>query len=102
MAALVVELVDGGLSRESTRKTLSTLAQVLDHAGAEPNPVRSAKVKLPRSEKRHVQPPTAEVLFEAVTALAAREDRTPERRVFQGFGADKFRTSLTRACTTAG
>jgi integrase len=161
---LVAEL--GTLQRESLRKTLSTLAQVLDHAGAEPNPVRSAKVKLPRGEKRHVQPPTAEhveaairllpkryrlpalvldatgmrvgelqqltwgdvdeprgrwrvsaassktgtarwvevprVLFEAVTALVVREDRTPERRVFQGFGADRFRTALTRACTAAG
>lgn len=32
----------------------------------------------------------------------ARDDRTPERRVFQGFGADRFRTALTRACTAAG
>jgi integrase len=160
---LVAEL--GELKRESLRKTLSTLAQVLDHAGLEPNPVRSPKVKLPRGEKRHVQPPTAEhveaivrllptryrlptlvldatgmrvgeleqltwgdvdeprerwrvsasvsksgaarwvqvptVLFEAVTALVAREDRTPERRVFQGFGADRLRTAITRACTAA-
>ena len=49
---------------------------------------------------RWVTPPP--VLFEAVTALVAREDRTPERRVFQGFGADRFRTALTRACTAAG
>jgi integrase len=166
VATLVVELTDDGLSRESTRKTLSTLAQVLDHAGVQPNPVRDARVKLPRAERRHVSPPTAEhvetacrtlpkryrlpllvldatgmrvgeleqltwgdvdeprgrwrvsagasktgaarwvkppaVLFEAVAALVAREDRTPERRVFQGFGADKFRTALTRACTAAG
>jgi integrase len=165
VAELVVELTEGGLSRESTRKTLSTLAQVLDHAGVQPNPVRDKRVKLPRSERRHVEPPTAEhvetavrllpkryrlpalvldatgmrvgelealiwgdvdeprgrwrvsagasktgqarwveppaVLFEAVIALVAREDRTPERPVFQGFGADKFRTALTRACTAA-
>ena len=31
-----------------------------------------------------------------------RDDRAPERPVFQGFGADKFRTALTRACTAAG
>jgi integrase len=31
-----------------------------------------------------------------------RDDRTPERRVFQGFGADRFRTTVTRACTAAG
>jgi integrase len=41
-------------------------------------------------------------LFEAVTGLVAREDRVPERRVFQGFGGDRFRTAVTRACTTAG
>lgn len=165
VAALVVELVDAGLSRESARKTLSTLAQVLDHHGVQPNPVRDPRVKLPRSQRRHVEPPTAEhveavcrllpgryrlpllvldatgmrvgeleqlvwgdvdeprgrwrvsatssktgaarwvnpptVLFEAVTALVARDDRTPERRLFQGFGADRFRTALTRAATAA-
>lgn len=41
-------------------------------------------------------------LFEAVTGLVAREDRTPERRAFQGFGGDRFRTAVTRACTAAG
>lgn len=42
------------------------------------------------------------VVFEAVTALVARDDRTSDRRVFQGFGGDKFRTSITRATTAAG
>ena len=32
----------------------------------------------------------------------AREDRVPERPVFQGFGGDRFRTAITRACTAAG
>jgi integrase len=41
-------------------------------------------------------------LFQAVTALVAREDRVPERRVFQGFNGDSFRTAITRACTAAG
>lgn len=164
----VTDLVSqlGALKRESLRKTLSTFAQVLDHAGIEPNPVRSPKVKLPRGERHEVSPPTAEhvaaavrllptryrlpalvlddsgmrvgeleqltwgdvdeprgrwrvsagvsksgtarwvtpspVLFKAVMALVPRDDRTPTRRVFKGFGADKFRTSLTRACTAAG
>jgi integrase len=40
-------------------------------------------------------------LFEAVTRLVAREDRVPERPVFQGFGGDRFRTAITRACTAA-
>jgi integrase len=42
------------------------------------------------------------VLFEAVCALVPRDDRVSERRVFQGFGGDRFRTALTRACTAAG
>lgn len=41
-------------------------------------------------------------LFAAVCELVPREDRVPERPVFQGFGADRFRTALTRACTAAG
>jgi integrase len=40
-------------------------------------------------------------LLAAVSELVPRDDRTPERRVFQGFGADRFRTALTRACTAA-
>jgi integrase len=42
------------------------------------------------------------VVFEAVCALVPRDDRVPERRIFQGFGGDRFRTALTRACTAAG
>lgn len=42
------------------------------------------------------------VLFVAVTELVAREDRTAERRVFLGFGADRFRTAIARACRAAG
>jgi len=41
-------------------------------------------------------------LFEPVTRLVAREDRVPKRAVFQGFGGDRFRTALMRACTAAG
>ena len=42
------------------------------------------------------------VLFQAVCALLPRDDRVPERRVFQGFGADRFRTAITRACNATG
>jgi integrase len=45
--------------------------------------------------------PVSPELFQAVTALVPREDRVPERRVFQGFGGDRFRTAVTRACTAA-
>jgi integrase len=43
-----------------------------------------------------------QTLFEAVLALCPRDDRTAERPVFQGFGGDRFRTAITRACTAAG
>ncbi len=46
--------------------------------------------------------PVSPQLFEAVTALVARDDRVPERPVFQGFGADRFRTAIARACRAAG
>ena len=42
------------------------------------------------------------VVFEAVLELCPRDDRVPARRVFQGFGGDRFRTAITRACTAAG
>jgi integrase len=42
------------------------------------------------------------VLFQAVTDLVPRQDPTPERRVFQGFGGDRFRTAIARACTAVG
>src|SRR3954447_22596928 len=38
-------------------------------------------------------------LFAAGSELVPRDDRTPERPVFHAFGADRFRTALTRACT---
>lgn len=41
-------------------------------------------------------------VFQAVMALCPRDDRVPERRVFQGFGSDRFRTAIGRACTAAG
>jgi integrase len=167
VAALVAELHAARLKKHTIRKTVSVLAMVCDHAGIRDNPARDKlTVKLPREERRHVQPPTAEhveaavrllpsvyrlpalvldatgmrvgelerlswgdvdeprcrwrvsaaaaktgrarwvqvppVLFDAVTALVPRDDRIPERPVFQGFGADRFRTALGRACTAAG
>lgn len=41
-------------------------------------------------------------IFAAVCRLVPREDRTADRRVFQGFGADRFRTAITRVCTATG
>ena len=41
-------------------------------------------------------------VFRAVVELCPREDRTDARPVFGGFGADRFRTALARACRGAG
>ncbi len=52
--------------------------------------------------RRWVQVPPA--IFEGVLELVPvpREDRTPGRRGFQGFGGDRFRTAMARACMSAG
>jgi integrase len=42
------------------------------------------------------------IVFNAVMGLVPRDDRVPDRPVFQGFGGDRFRTAITRACTAAG
>ena len=41
-------------------------------------------------------------LFAAVLELVPREDRVEARHVFQGYGGDRFRTAITRACRAAG
>ncbi len=43
-----------------------------------------------------------ELLFGAVLELLPRDDRTAERRVFEGFGSDRFRRAIARATTAAG
>jgi integrase len=51
-------------------------------------------------QARWVNVPT--VVFNAVMDLVPRDDRVPDRPVFQGFVGDRFRTAITRACTAAG
>lgn len=46
--------------------------------------------------------PVPEALFEAVVELAPRDDRDLVPQVFDGFGADRLRTALARACKAAG
>jgi integrase len=164
VAALVAKLHEDGLARESIRKTIATLAMVLDHAEIAPNPARG--VELPERQHEDVNPPTAlhlqavlgtiphvyrlpalvldatglrvgelerltwgdvdehdgrlliaaartktrrprwvdvpDVLFDHLVELVPREDRDLAGQVFAGFGADRFRTSLTRACKATG
>jgi integrase len=167
VAALVAELHAEGLARESIRKTVSTLAQVLTFADIEPNPARNkVAVRLPREDRAEIQPPTAahllavlpvlpsryrlpvlvldatgmrvgelerltwgdvdeqegrwrvsaavaktgkarwiqppKTLFERVSGLLPRDDRTADRRVFEGVTGDRLRTAIARACTAAG
>jgi integrase len=41
------------------------------------------------------------VLFAAVEELVPRDDRHPDRRVFEGVTGDRLRTAIGRACTAA-
>jgi integrase len=43
-----------------------------------------------------------EWLMEQIAATCPRDDRTPERRVFQGFTADVAKNVMARACKAAG
>lgn len=44
----------------------------------------------------------APVLFAAVLEFCPRDDRHPDRRVFENVTADRLRTAISRACTAAG
>jgi integrase len=77
IAELVAELHAAGLRKHTIRKTVSVLAMVLDHAGIRDNPARDRlTVKMPREERRHVEPPTAEHV-EAVVRLLPTRYRLP-------------------------
>ena len=169
VAQLVADLHDGGegLARETIRKTIGTLAMVLDFAGLQPNPARDRiAVRMPREESEEVDPPVAshvivvwrllprayrlpllvldatgmrvgelerlrwadvdepagrwrvrrsvaktrqarwvpvpDAIFAAVAELVPRDDRDLETQVFDGFGADRFRTAIAKACRVAG
>jgi hypothetical protein len=132
VADLVGELHAAGLKKATIRKTIGVLGMILDHAGrSTDNPARDRMiVKMPREARHQVQPPTADhveavvrllpsryatsktgrprwvtpppFLYERVLELCARDDRHPDRRVFEGVTGDRLRTALTRACTAAG
>jgi integrase len=77
VADLVAELHAAKLKKQTIRKTISVLAMVFDHAGIQPNPARDRlTVKMPREERRHVEPPTAEHV-EAVVRLLPTRYRLP-------------------------
>jgi integrase len=77
VADLVAELHSAELRKQTIRKTVSVLAMVLDYAGIQPNPARDKQlVRMPREERRHVQPPTADQV-EAVVRLLPSRYRLP-------------------------
>ncbi len=77
VARLVADLHEAGLRKQTIRKTVSVLAMIFDQAGIQPNPARDKQiVRLPREERRHVEPPAAEHV-EAVVRLLPRRYRLP-------------------------
>ena len=72
VAEVVALLHAAGRKRETIRKSLTVLAQVLDYAGVKDNPARDrVRVRLPREEREEPTPPTAEQI-EAVLPLMPR------------------------------
>ena len=77
VAELVARLHADGYKRETIAKSVTALAQTLDHAGVDPNPARDKRhVRLPREERAELEPPTAEQV-EAVFGLMPRVHRLP-------------------------
>jgi integrase len=74
VAEFVAELVSEGYARGTIRKTLQTLAMVLEDAGISPNPARDKHVRLPRDEPEEINPPTA-AHVEAVYRLLPSKHR---------------------------
>jgi integrase len=165
LQAFIASLVAEGLAPGSIGKIKGRLAEVLDHAGVDPNPARDRRLKVPRDERAIPAPPparhfatilahTAERLrlplrvleatgmraeelrslawgdvdvadqrwrivsgktrasrrwvqvpadlFGEVLDLVAPEDRTAERRVFQGLKESSLRNAMADACREAG
>lgn len=74
---LIATLHASGRKRETIRKSVSCLAQVLDHAGVDPNPARDrVHVRLPREERDELEPPTSADV-ESVFSLLDRSYRLP-------------------------
>jgi integrase len=69
VADLVAALHADGRKRQTIRKSVAALAQVLDFAGVKENPARDrTRVRLPREERQEPTPPTADQI-ESVLSL---------------------------------
>jgi integrase len=72
VADMVAALHAAGRKRETIRKSVTALAQVLDFAGVKDNPARDrVHVRLPRQEREEPTPPTADQI-ETVLPLMPR------------------------------
>jgi integrase len=66
-------------------------------------PERRFRVSQARTKTKSARwVPVPEVLFANVVDPVPREDRLLDGQVFDGFGSDRFRTAITRACKAAG
>ena len=70
------------LKPSSLTNYLTTFRVLLDYCGAEPNPARDRRVKLPRLEQAVVEPPSAEHV-ETIVALTPLRLRLPLRLLEQ-------------------
>jgi integrase len=70
VAELVATLHASGRKRETIRKSLTVLSQVLDFAGVKENPARDRiRVRLPREERNEPTPPSADQIEAVVRAM---------------------------------
>jgi integrase len=70
VADLVAALHADGRKRETIRKSVAALAQVLDFAGVKENPARDrTRVRLPREERHEPTPPTADQIESALSLM---------------------------------
>jgi integrase len=76
VATFVTDLAAESYARGTIRKTLQTLAMILDRERISPNPCRDKQVRLPREEAEELNPPTAEHV-EAVYGLLPARHRLP-------------------------
>jgi len=72
----------GDLKASSVKRYITTMRQVLDYAGADPNPARDERVRLPKVERVEVEPPSAADV-EAILANVREQWKLPIRTLEQ-------------------
>jgi integrase len=70
------------LKASTIRLYLSTLKQLLDFAGVDPNPARDRRLRLPRQERAVVEPPSAQDV-DMIIATVGKRWRLPLRTLEQ-------------------